>query len=680
MSKRTANPAREAARLRKELLEHNYAYHVLDDPTIPDAEYDRLLRRLQEIEAEHPEVVTPDSPTQRVGAAPIGEFREVRHTRPMLSLENAFSDDELEAFNRRTTDRLAAAGVEAASIEYVAEPKLDGAAVSILYRHGVLELAATRGDGTTGEDITHNVRTIPSVPLRLRGENLPEVLEVRGEVFMPKARFEEFNRRAAERAEKIFVNPRNAAAGSLRQLDPKLTAERPLDVFFYGVGEVAGWEVPTTQAGTLTALQQLGLRTSPEWRLVEGIQGCLSYYSSIGNKRADLPYEIDGVVYKVNRLDWQDILGFVSRAPRWAIAHKFPAQEELTVVQGIEFQVGRTGALTPVARLAPIFVGGVTVSNATLHNMDELNRKDVRVGDTVIVRRAGDVIPEVVKVVLDKRPKRTRIVKLPKRCPVCASDVVRAEGEAVARCVGGLVCAAQRKEALRHFSSRRAMDIEGLGTKLIDQLVEAGILETPADIYELSKDRLISLERMGDKSTEKLLSAIEKSKSTTLARFLYALGIREVGESTAAALADHLRDLGAIRSASEEELQDVPDVGPIVAAHVQAFFDEAHNRAVVDKLLQAGVSWPRPPPPAPKTAATATADQPLAGKTVVITGTLSSMSRDEAKERLRQLGAKVTSSVSKKTDLVIAGDNPGSKLEKAEALGVEVCGEEVFEE
>ena len=669
MSSQREQAAKEAARLRAQLREHNYAYHVLDAPTVPDAEYDRLMRRLEAIEGEYPQLVTPDSPTQRVGATPIGEFKDVRHAQPMLSLENAFDEAELEAFNKRVIDRLASAEIETDVVEYVAEPKLDGAAVSVLYRHGLMERAATRGDGTTGEDVTHNVRTIPAVPLRLRGDSWPELLEVRGEVYMPRARFEEFNRRAAERNEKTFVNPRNAAAGSLRQLDPKLTAERPLDVFFYGVGEVVGWDVPASQAETLVELGRLGLKTSPDWELVEGIQGCLSYYSSIARKRADLPYEIDGVVYKVNRLDWQGILGFVSRAPRWAIAHKFPAQEELTVVQAIEFQVGRTGALTPVARLVPVFVGGVTVSNATLHNMHELSRKDVRVGDTVIVRRAGDVIPEVVKVVLDKRPSATEPVALPAACPVCSSDVVRAEGEAVARCVGGLVCPAQRKEALRHFSSRRAMDIEGLGTKLIDQLVDNHMLETPSDIYLLTKEQLIKMDRMGEKSADKLLSAIQKSKATTLSRFLYSLGIREVGESTATAVAAHLQTLEAIESADEADLLAVPDVGPIVAAHIRAFFDEPHNQTVVQKLLDANVHWPVPAP-------SQVPDQPLAGKTVVLTGTLATMSRDEAADKLRQLGAKVTSSVSKKTDLVIVGQNPGSKLEKALALNVEVWNED----
>jgi DNA ligase (NAD+) len=547
----------------------------------------------------------------------------------------------------------------------VAEPKLDGAAVSFLYEHGTLKLAATRGDGTTGEDVTHNVRTIQAVPLRLRGPKVPATLEVRGEVYMPRAGFEKFNRQAAERGEKTFVNPRNAAAGSLRQLDPKLAAARPLDVFFYGVGEVRGWTMPATHADVLMSLRGFGLKTSPDWELVAGIQGCLAYYSNIGRKRANLPYDIDGVVYKVNELSWQGALGFVSRAPRWAIAHKFPAQEELTEVVGIEFQVGRTGAVTPVARLKPTFVGGVTVSNATLHNFDELGRKDVRVGDTVIIRRAGDVIPEVVQVVTARRPEGAVPVAVPSKCPVCGSQVVRVEGEAIARCSGGLFCPAQRKETIRHFASRAAMDIEGLGEKLIDQLVDAGVVSDPADIYALTLDKLVELERMGEKSAKNLLDALEKSKKTTFARFLYALGIRDVGEATAHALATEVRSLEALMNADEERLQEVPDIGPVVAGHVRAFFGQAHNREIIRRLLEHGIQWPRPHVAAP-------VDSRVAGKQVVLTGTLTSMSRDEAKAKLRALGAKVAGSVSKKTDIVIAGENPGSKLDKAVSLGVTV--------
>jgi DNA ligase (NAD+) len=532
------------------------------------------------------------------------------------------------------TSRLAAGGIDVGVVEYVAEPKLDGAAASFLYEHGVLKLAATRGDGTTGEDVTHNVRTIRAVPLRLRGRAVPALLEVRGEVYMPRAGFEEFNKQAAKRGEKTFVNPRNAAAGSLRQLDPKLAAARPLDVFFYGIGEVQGWTLPDSHAEVLERLGEFGFRTSPAWQLVAGIEGCLAYYSNIGRKRADLAYDIDGVVYKVNNLAWQGALGFVSRAPRWAIAHKFPAQEELTEVLDIEFQVGRTGAVTPVARLKPTFVGGVTVSNATLHNFDDLNRKDVRIGDTVIIRRAGDVIPEVVQVVIERRPPRAVPVAVPKKCPVCGSQVMRIEDEAIARCTGGLFCPAQRKETIRHFASRSAMDIEGLGAKLVDQLVDLGLVATPADVYSLTLEQLLKIERIGEKSGANLLAALEMSKATTFARFLYALGIRDVGEATAQALAAHFRSLEDLTSADEEQLQQVPDIGPVVAGHIRAFFAQRHNREVVERLLAQGIHWP-------KTRVAAPIDSPLAGKRVVLTGTLTSMSREEAKARLQALGAKV---------------------------------------
>ena len=660
--------AQKLRTLREAIESHNFAYYVLDEPVVPDAEYDRLMRQLQALEAEHPELITPDSPTQRVGITPIGEFGEVRHHVPMLSLDNVFNESELVDFDRRVRDRLKSAGLELDDIEYVAEPKLDGAAVSLRYENGVLVLGATRGDGNIGEDITHNVRTIPAVPLRLHQKRAPAVLEARGEIFMPKEGFLAYNRRAIETGDRPFVNPRNAAAGSLRQLDPRLTAQRPLDVFFYGIGELGGRVPPKTHAETLECLRDSGLKTCPEWQVVAGIQGCLAYYSNIGQKRNDLPYEIDGVVYKVNALESQELLGAVSRAPRWAIAHKFPAQEELTVVKDIEFQVGRTGALTPVARLQPVFVGGVTVSNATLHNMDELVRKDVRVGDSVIVRRAGDVIPEVVKVVEEWRPAKARPVRLPRKCPVCRSDVVRPTGEVIARCVGGLVCAAQRKEAIRHFASRRAMDIEGLGAKLIEQLVEQDLVENPADLFGLTSEQLSELERMGPKSAENLMEAFEKSKSTTFDRFLYALGIREVGETTALALANHIGSLEELIAADEDRLQQVPDVGPVVAANIKAFFQEGRNRAIVDRLVGSGISWPQPIRQSPE-------DSPLKGKTIVLTGTLSSMTRDEAKQRLIALGAKVTSSVSKSTDLVIAGDRPGSKADRAATLGIEILDE-----
>ena len=661
----------EIEQLRREIEEHNYAYFVLDAPIIPDAEYDRLMNRLRQLEAEHPELVTPDSPTQRVGATPIGQFKEVRHARPMLSLDNAFTREDVEAFHKRVTDRLRAAGIDTTHLQYVAEPKLDGTAVSVRYEDGRLVLGATRGDGETGEDVTHNVRTIHGVPLKLRGAKVPRVLEARGEVFMPKKRFEEFNRQAKERGERTFVNPRNAAAGSLRQLDPRITASRPLDVFFYGIGEVDGWaNGPRKQSEVLEMLQSLGLKTCPEWKVVEGISGCLGYFESIGAKRTQLPYEIDGVVYKVNELEWQRQLGTVSRAPRWAIAHKFPAQEELTVVRAVEFQVGRTGALTPVARLEPVFVGGVTVSNATLHNMDEIERLDVHVGDTVIVRRAGDVIPEIVQVVKERRPPDAKRIELPKQCPVCGSDVERPEGEAVARCVGGLFCAAQRKESIRHFASRRAMDIVGLGTKLIDQLVDRKIVRTPADIYDLTLEQLMELERMGEKSAQNVLKSIEKSKQTTLPRFLYALGIRDVGEATALALANHFGSIDEVMEADEERLQQVPDVGPVVAAHIRAFFQEPHNREVIARLREKGIVWPAQERTSP--------ELPLRGMTVVLTGTLSSMSRTEATERLTALGAIVRNSVSKATDFVVVGENPGSKVRKAEELNVRLVDQDEF--
>jgi len=657
--------------LRDTIAQHDFAYFVLDDPVVPDAEYDRIARQLRELEAEHPDLVTADSPTQRVGIKPVGEFSEVQHQLPMLSLDNAFNKEELQDFDRRVRERLKTSDIDAEEVEYVAEPKLDGTAVSLRYEDGRLVLAATRGDGRSGENVTHNVRTIAAVPLRLRGTAIPPVLEARGEVFMPKAGFLAYNQRALEAGEKLFVNPRNAAAGSLRQLDPTITAQRPLDIFFYALGDHEGWTPPPTHSGVLERLREFGLKICPEWKKVDGFLGCLAYYAKIRSKRDDLPYEIDGVVYKVNDLRWQAALGFVSRAPRWAIAHKFPAQEELTVVQNIEFQVGRTGAITPVARLEPIFVGGVTVSNSTLHNIDELARKDVRVGDTVIVRRAGDVIPEIVKVVKEWRPAKARRVRFPKRCPVCKSTVVRAEGEAVSRCIGGLFCPAQRKEAIRHFSSRAAMDIKGLGSKLIDQLVERQLVNDPADLYQLTAGQLKELERMGPKSADNLLAALEKGKSTTFNRFLYALGIREVGEATALALANSFADIDQLMAADEERLQLVPDVGPIVASHLHAFFREKHNRKVIRQLLASGIDWPA-------NTMVSVLDSPMAGKRVVLTGTLASMTRDEAKARLISLGAKVTSSVSKSTDIVIVGENPGSKSTKAAALGVTIWEEQDF--
>jgi len=668
----SSDTVRQIESLRNQIRHHNQRYHVLDDPEIPDAEYDRLVRRLQAMEGEHPELVTPDSPTQRVGDEPIDAFGTVQHSLPMLSLDNAFSEDELRDFHRRVVDRLERENV-GDDLSYAAEPKLDGAAVSLLYVDGKLQRGATRGDGTRGEDITHNVRTIDSVPLRLFGKGYPSTMEVRGEVFMPKAGFEAYNKKALEVGAKTFVNPRNAAAGSLRQLDPKLTAERPLDIYVYSVGIVEDGLLPDRHSDVLDQLQQWGLKTCSERKVVSGVEGCLAYYNDIGKRRDSLPYEIDGVVYKVNSRADQDELGFVSRAPRWAIAHKFPAQEELTVVQGVEFQVGRTGAITPVARLEPVFVGGVTVSNATLHNIDELNRKDVRVGDAVIVRRAGDVIPEVVSVISARRPTGTKRIRLPRKCPVCRSKVSREEGEAVARCTGGLYCAAQRIESLKHFVSRRAMDIDGLGSKLIEQLVEIDRIKTPADLFSIEEGELATMERMGEKSAQNLVASIEKSKETTLSRFLYGLGIREVGEATAASLASHFGGLQAIMSASDADLLEVADVGPIVASRIRAFFDEEHNRDVIQRLQQSGVRWTETEP-----AATAF-DGPLVGKTFVLTGTLSTMTRDEAKDRIQLLGGKVTGSVSKKTDFVIFGEKAGSKLAKAQKLGVETLDEAAFE-
>ncbi len=651
--------------LREEIRYHNYRYHTLDDIEVPDAEYDRLVRELQRLEAEHPELVTPDSPTQRVGAEPSEALVKVTHRVPMLSLGNVFAEEELLEFHERVAEKLEFEdGAE--SLQYAAEPKLDGLAVSLMFEGGVLVRAATRGDGTTGEDITHNVRTIASVPLRLLGDGYPSALEVRGEVFMPRAGFEAFNKKAAAAGDKTFVNPRNAAAGSLRQLDPKLAAERPLDMYAYSVGLVEGGRLPDHHSEILNQLQDWGLKVCPERRVVIGVAGCLSFYDDVQRKRDALPYEIDGVVYKVDSIAMQQELGYRSREPRWAVAHKFPAEEELTTVEGIDFQVGRTGALTPVARLEPVFVGGVTVSNVTLHNIDELHRKDVRVGDTVIVRRAGDVIPEVVKVVKRRRPEDTVEVQLPTSCPVCGSHVVREEGEAVARCTGGLYCKAQRAEALKHFVSRRAMDIDGLGAKLIQQFVDEDSVRNPADIYRLEKEKLAERDRMGEKSAENLVNAIEASKSTTLARFLFALGIREVGEATAANLAAHFGSLRALLQADEEELLKVPDVGPKVAKRIRDFLDEQHNLDVIEQLQVLGVHWQDVEPTQTEE------DGPLTGKTFVITGTLPGITRDDAKALVLKHGGKVTGSVSSKTSYLLAGDKAGSKLAKAESLGIDV--------
>jgi DNA ligase (NAD+) len=663
----SAATIKQVALLREKIRHHNYRYHALDDPEISDSAYDKLMRELQELETKHPELISAESPTQRVGDAPISAFGTVQHEMPMLSLGNAFSEAELSDFHRRVVERLGLDSDE--DVFYAAEPKLDGAAVSLLYEDGILTRGATRGDGNTGEDITHNVRTIESIPLQLLGTGFPRRLEVRGEVFMPLAGFEAYNDKARAAGEKTFVNPRNAAAGSLRQLDPKLTAARPLDMYAYSVGIATGGSLPPRHSEVMDQLREWGIKVCPERRVVTGVTGCIAYYRDIGARRAALSYDIDGVVYKVDSLAMQQVLGIVSRAPRWAIAHKFPAQEEMTTVSGVEFQVGRTGAVTPVARLVPVFVGGVTVSNATLHNIDELNRKDVRVGDTVIVRRAGDVIPEVASVVLNRRPKGTRSVMLPALCPVCGSRVERDEDESVARCTGGMLCAAQRAEALKHFVSRRALDIEGLGAKLIEQLVAIDRLKTPADIFQLKEDELRELERMGEKSAQKLVRSISASKRTTLARFLFALGIREVGEATATSLAAHYGRLKNVVAASEEALQEVPDVGPIVAARIKSFFQQKDNLEVIKRLQKYGVRWPEADPDLAEDSG------PLSGKTLVITGVLPSLTRDEAKQLIRSAGGKVTGSVSAKTDYLVAGVKAGSNLAKAEKLNVSVLNE-----
>jgi len=648
--------------LRAEIERHNHLYYVLDAPEIPDAEYDRLFRELQALESQYPELIAPDSPTQRVGAAPLKAFSQVVHRIPMLSLNNAFADEDVIAFDRRVQE-----GLTAGEIEYAVEPKFDGLAITLIYEDGVLTQAATRGDGFSGEDVSANVRTINAVPL-----HLPEasaLLEVRGEVLMLKADFAELNRQQRERNEKEFANPRNAAAGSLRQLDSRITATRRLAFFAYGVGAVEGMILPRSHGELMDSLERLRLPVCRERAVVRGAAGLLDYYRRIGEKRASLPYDIDGVVYKVNDLRAQQELGFVSRAPRFAVAHKYPAEEALTVVEGIDVFVGRTGALTPVARLKPVFVGGVTVTNATLHNEDEVRRKDVHVGDTVIVRRAGDVIPEVVGVLADRRPADARAFVMPVTCPVCGSHVTRAEDEAVARCSGGLYCPEQRKRAILHFAGRLALDIEGLGDKLVDQLVDRDIVKNPADLYRLGLDTLANLERMAEKSAQNLLDALEKSKATTLARFIYALGIRNVGEATAKELARHFGNLDALLAADVEALQQVADVGPVVAQSIVDFFAEEHNREVIKQLRDCGVTW-----------AEGEGRQLAAGgaascKTFVLTGTLPNLSRDQAKEKIEAHGGKVSGSVSKKTDYVVAGVEPGSKYDKALELGVTVLDE-----
>jgi DNA ligase (NAD+) len=672
-------PAADAARavaLRAEVERHNHAYYVLDAPTIPDAEYDRLFRELQSLEEAHPELLTADSPTQRVGGKALAAFAPVRHVVPMLSIrtETDTGPSGAEVFDARVR-KLLELSPEAPPVEYAAELKFDGLAISLRYAGGVLVQAATRGDGETGEDVTQNVRTIRQVPLRLAGE-APDVLEVRGEAYMSRPDFDRFNERQHSLGKPTLVNPRNGAAGSIRQLDPKLAAERPLSFFAYGLGETAGWARPETHSAVLDALAAFGLPVCAQRTVARGADELVAFHRAILERRDRLPFDIDGVVYKVNSLALQAELGFVSREPRWAVAHKYPAQEALTVVESIDVQVGRTGAITPVARLKPVFVGGVTVTNATLHNEDEVRRKDVRVGDTVIVRRAGDVIPEVVAVVPERRPLRDLFggeplhppFALPEKCPECGSTVARGADEAIARCTGGLYCPAQRKQALWHFAARRAMDIEGLGDKLVEQLVDGGLVRTPADLYGLSVATLAGLERMGEKSARNLVEAIAGSRQTTLGRFIFALGIRNVGEATARDLARFFGSLEAIEAADVESLQRVPDVGPVVAASIAAFFAEAHNREVIDGLRRAGVSWPDEMP-ADRGA------QPLAGRTLVLTGTLPGLTRDAAKALIEAAGGKVAGSVSKKTDFVVAGDEAGSKLEKARELGVPVLDE-----
>ena len=654
--------------LRHDLRRYEYEYHVLDNPTIPDAEYDRLFHQLKALEAAHPELITADSPTQRVGAKPLSGFAQIRHEIPMLSLDNAFSDEEFYAFVKRIEDRLIRLPEP---LTFCCEPKLDGLAVSILYVNGVLTQAATRGDGTTGEDITANIRTIRNIPLQLLMDNPPARLEVRGEVFMPHAGFERLNQLALEKGEKTFANPRNAAAGSLRQLDPKITSKRPLVLNAYSIGIAEGVDLPNTHYDRLQWLKSIGIPVNPEIRLCNGTDEVLDFYRDIQNKRSSLGYDIDGTVLKINDIALQEKLGFISKAPRWAIAYKFPAQEELTRLNDVEFQVGRTGAITPVAKLEPVFVAGVTVSNATLHNGDEIERLDIAIGDTVVIRRAGDVIPQIIGVLHDRRPADARPIVFPKTCPVCDSAIVRIEGEAVARCTGGLFCAAQRKEALKHFVSRKAMDIDGVGGKLIEQLVDRELVHTPADLFKLDLTTLTRLERMGAKSAENALASLEKAKNTTLARFIFALGIREVGEATALNLANHFKTLEALQNADLEALQQVPDVGEVVANRILAFWHEPHNVAVVNDLIAQGVRW--------ETVETKeVAENRFKGKTVVLTGTLTQMGRNEAKALLQDMGAKVSGSVSAKTDFVIAGDAAGSKLTKAQELGVTVLTEEEF--
>lgn len=650
--------------LRRLIAEHNYRYHALDDPTISDAEYDKLVEELKSLEAANPELINKNSPTQTVGASPQSKFSPVKHQQPMLSLDNAFNEESVEAFYKRMQDRLKSQ----AAISMVCEPKMDGLAINLRYEHGKLVQAATRGDGETGEDITENIQTITVIPHTLNTKTPPTSIEIRGEAYMSKLAFESLNAQALKMGGKTFANPRNAAAGSIRQLDSSITAERHLSFYAYGIGASSEGNIAATQYDTLMKLKHWGLPVNDNIRVVQDVDQLIQYHREIGDLRPSLDYDIDGVVYKVDSLATQAELGYIARAPRFAIAHKFPAQEENTTLLSVDFQVGRTGALTPVARLEPVFVGGVTVSNATLHNMDEIERKGICIGDTVVVRRAGDVIPEIVTVILANRPAHAKPILMPTHCPVCGSEVFRAPEEAVSRCTGGLVCTAQRKEALKHFASRKAMDIEGLGDKIIEMLVDLNLVHDPAELYDLTTDTLAKLERMGEKSAQNIMTSLNKSKNTTLHRFIYALGIREVGEQTAKLLAQHFKSLEALSAASESELMDVPDVGPVVAEYCHHFLHEPHNQTVIQKLRKAGIAWPDiPSQPQGK--------QPLLGKTFVLTGTLQHYSRDEAKAQLEALGAKVSSAVSSQTDYLVAGEKAGSKLTKAQALGIAVLDE-----
>ena len=671
----TAEITKRIYTLREQLNNYSHQYYVLDDSSIPDAEYDRLYRELEGFEKEYPEVMTADSPTQKVGAAPLASFTQITHEVPMLSLDNAMNESELIDFERKVKDRLKGELKGTEQLEYACEPKLDGLAVSILYEDGQLVQAATRGDGSTGENITLNVRTIKNVPLSLRGTDFPKRLEVRGEIYIPKAGFEKLNQTARENDGKVFANPRNAAAGSLRQLDSRITAKRPLELCAYSIGVVSEeFDLPKKHEAILQRLKHWGLKINSDMAVVQGIQACVDYFAELGGKRDGLDYDIDGIVFKINDLEIQQKLGFVARAPRWAIAAKFPAQEEMTLLEGVDFQVGRTGALTPVARLKAVHVAGVMVSNATLHNMDEIARLGVKVGDTVVIRRAGDVIPQVVSVVMDRRPIDTVAIEMPLNCPVCDSKVEKIAGEAVARCSGGLYCAAQRKEAIKHFASRKALDVDGLGDKLVELLVDAGLIDSFDDLFHLQLEDVAKLERMAEKSAKNLLVSLENAKATTLGRFLYALGIREVGVTTAQNLADHFGFLQRIQQADEATLLAVSDVGEIVAKHLLSFFAEPHNQSIIEQLLKVGLSWPESEP----VSAEEIAGLPLAGKVYVITGSLSEMGRDDAKNHLQALGSKVTGSVSAKTSCLVAGEKAGSKLTKAQGLGIEILDEAEF--